>query len=331
MKHLNKLMIIPIIIGMIAGLTYLILDTTINNKKPDKNREELVEEDFYQQQEDNLGDEKQEDVAKVSEVEEEIEKNLTILELVKKEEKRINQKLEAATNIKLSEGLKYLLERLNHSSKNTKQENRLLESILEVAKEKMEDNKNKTKSDEIIIEINEEDLVKNQQKRSAKEEETKIEDSTSDTDDFFSWLNEDSNNQSILDDINEDSSEQDKDKERIDNNQALDEDDTDNEDKEQELKKQGDDSLESESQEDNSEDKEQLEIKNKLFLGVKDGYVAIYKGDSLEAKELVELRKDIPVKKLSEKDKKELLKGIEVANQEELLTVLEGLVSIINE
>jgi len=315
-------MIIPIIIGMIAGLTYLILDTTINIKKSEKNREELVEEDFYQQQED---------VAKVSEVEEEVGRNLTILELVKKEEKRINQKLQTATNIKLSEGLKYLLERLNHPSKDTKQENQLLESILEVAKEKMEDKKTEIKSDEIIIEINEEDLVKNQQKRSAKEEETKMGDSTSDTYDFFSWLNEDSDNQSILDGINEDSSELDEDKERIDNNQALNEDDTDNENKEQELKKPGDDSLESEIQENNSEDKEQLEIKNKLFLGVKDGYVAIYKGDSLEAKELVELRKDIPVKKLSEKDKKELLKGIEVANQEELLTVLEGLVSIINE
>ncbi|OCL25181.1 hypothetical protein U472_12485 [Orenia metallireducens] len=326
MKHLNKLMIIPIIIGMIAGLTYLLLDTTINNKKPDKNREELVEEDFYQQQEDNLGDEKQEDVAKVSEVEEEIGRNLTILELVKKEEKRINQKLQTATNIKLSEGLKYLLERLNHPSKNTKQDNRLLESILEVAKEKMEDKKNKTKSDEIIIEINEEDLVKNQQKRADKEEQAKGEGSTADADDFFSWLNEDSGNQSILDDINDNNSEKSEGKETIDNNQALDE-----EDKEQGLKEQGDDSLESESKEDDSEDKEQVKINNKVFLGVKDGYVAIYKGDSLEAKELLELRKDIPVKKLSEKDKKELLKGIEVASQEELLTVLEGLVSIINE
>jgi hypothetical protein len=319
-------MIIPIIIGMIAGLTYLLLDTTINNKKPDKNREELVEEDFYQQQEDNLGDEKQEDVAKVSEVEEEIGRNLTILELVKKEEKRINQKLQTATNIKLSEGLKYLLERLNHPSKNNKQDNRLLESILEVAKEKMEDKKNKTKSDEIIIEINEEDLVKNQQKRADKEEQAKGEDSTADADDFFSWLNEDSGNQSILDDINDNNSEKSEGKETIDNNQALDE-----EDKEQGLKEQGDDSLESESKEDDSEDKEQVKINNKVFLGVKDGYVAIYKGDSLEAKELLELRKDIPVKKLSEKDKKELLKGIEVASQEELLTVLEGLVSIINE
>lgn len=69
------------------------------------------------------------------------------------------------------------------------------------------------------------------------------------------------------------------------------------------------------------------EVEKKLFLGVKDGYVAIYKGDILGDKELVEVKEDISVEHLSEKDIKSLQAGLEVENEEELLRILEGFAS----
>ncbi len=76
---------------------------------------------------------------------------------------------------------------------------------------------------------------------------------------------------------------------------------------------------------------EDEKIEEKIFLSIKDGYVAIYKGNSLANKELQEIRKDISVNKLSEDDKKKLLEGIEIETEEELLSILEGFLGAVNE
>ncbi|AGB41774.1 hypothetical protein Halha_1861 [Halobacteroides halobius DSM 5150] len=69
------------------------------------------------------------------------------------------------------------------------------------------------------------------------------------------------------------------------------------------------------------------EIPDKLFLSLKDGYVAVYRGDILGKHEVVEIKKDIPVDQLSQQDVKALQMGIEVEDEEELLKYLEGFAS----
>ncbi|WP_408954837.1 BofC C-terminal domain-containing protein [Natroniella sp. ANB-PHB2] len=69
------------------------------------------------------------------------------------------------------------------------------------------------------------------------------------------------------------------------------------------------------------------DVEKKTFVGVKGGYVAIYKGDILGDKELVEVREDISIEHLSEEDVKSLQAGLEIENEEELLGILEGFAS----
>ena len=82
--------------------------------------------------------------------------------------------------------------------------------------------------------------------------------------------------------------------------------------------------------EDNNKLKAKEEISNKIFLSIKDGYVAIYEGDVLGNKKLLQVRKDIPLKSLSQEDVKKLQLGIEVKNKKELLSILEGFSSAKN-
>ncbi len=79
------------------------------------------------------------------------------------------------------------------------------------------------------------------------------------------------------------------------------------------------------------ENEEKENMGGKLYLGIKDGYVAIYKGDSLGEKKLQEVRRNIPVKDLVLEDKEELIKGIEVETEDQLLSILEGFVSAVDE
>ncbi|MGM0500973.1 MAG: BofC C-terminal domain-containing protein [Bacillota bacterium] len=67
-----------------------------------------------------------------------------------------------------------------------------------------------------------------------------------------------------------------------------------------------------------------------LFLGIKDGYVAIYRGDILEDAELVKVCKDILLKNLAQEDIKRLQLGIEIDSKEELFSILEGFSSAKN-
>jgi hypothetical protein len=100
----------------------------------------------------------------------------------------------------------------------------------------------------------------------------------------------------------------------------------------------GDDSSEQESKSEEEikvevdSGKKEFDVKSaeNLFLGIKDGYVAIYKGDILEESELVEVRKDIPLKSLAEEDIKKLQLGIEIENKTELFSILEGFLSAKN-
>ncbi|GAB6138305.1 BofC C-terminal domain-containing protein [Halanaerobaculum tunisiense] len=80
----------------------------------------------------------------------------------------------------------------------------------------------------------------------------------------------------------------------------------------------------SESEEDSSQES------NNLYLGIKDGYVAVYRGEVLGEHEVVEIRKDIRVEDLSQQDLKELQLGIKVESREEMLSYLEGLASATN-
>ncbi|MGM0368811.1 MAG: BofC C-terminal domain-containing protein [Bacillota bacterium] len=74
----------------------------------------------------------------------------------------------------------------------------------------------------------------------------------------------------------------------------------------------------------------ELQSAENLFLGIKDGYVAIYRGDILGEAELIEVRKDIPIKSLAEEDIKNLQLGIKVDNKTELFSILEGFLSAEN-
>ncbi|GAB6100286.1 hypothetical protein JCM16358_21650 [Halanaerocella petrolearia] len=82
------------------------------------------------------------------------------------------------------------------------------------------------------------------------------------------------------------------------------------------------------SSQDDSDSKRKLP--NKLYLGIKDGYVAVYRGEILGEHELVEVRKDIPTKDLSKEDIRALQLGIEVEDREEMLSYLEGFASVKN-
>jgi hypothetical protein len=65
---------------------------------------------------------------------------------------------------------------------------------------------------------------------------------------------------------------------------------------------------------------------NNMFVGIKDGYVAIYYGKPGAKAILKELTK-IPVAKIMQQDREELKQGLPVQSREELLRTLEGLQS----
>lgn len=98
------------------------------------------------------------------------------------------------------------------------------------------------------------------------------------------------------------------------------------------LKKQSKDTTENEkmssdTHKDNSKDIDFAE--GDIFLGIKDGYVVIYKGDILGQKKLLE-KSDILVKDLAKEDVKKLQLGIKIASKKELLSLLEGFSSAKN-
>ncbi|MCX7780425.1 MAG: BofC C-terminal domain-containing protein [Negativicutes bacterium] len=65
---------------------------------------------------------------------------------------------------------------------------------------------------------------------------------------------------------------------------------------------------------------------NNMFLGIKDGYIAIYYGKP-GPKAIVKEVTNIPVNKLMPQDVEELRRGLEVQSREELLRTLEGMQS----
>ena len=65
---------------------------------------------------------------------------------------------------------------------------------------------------------------------------------------------------------------------------------------------------------------------NNMFVGIKDGYVAIYYGKPGAKAILKEVTK-IPVAKIMQQDREELKQGLPVQSREELLRTLEGLQS----
>ena len=77
----------------------------------------------------------------------------------------------------------------------------------------------------------------------------------------------------------------------------------------------------------NQDDFKNKEMKKRLYLGIKDGYVAIYKGEVLEDNTLIEVKKNIPIESLPQQDVKNLQLGIEVDSREEMLGILEGFAS----
>lgn len=64
----------------------------------------------------------------------------------------------------------------------------------------------------------------------------------------------------------------------------------------------------------------------KYYLGIKDGYVAVYKKTPSTQATLKQLTK-IPIKSLPEQETKDLERGIQVQSEQELLEILEGLSS----
>lgn len=66
--------------------------------------------------------------------------------------------------------------------------------------------------------------------------------------------------------------------------------------------------------------------KPKLYLGIKNGYVAVFQEPPGPKAKLKQLTK-IPVKSLPEQEAKDLEKGIQVKSEEEMLEILEGLSS----
>lgn len=68
--------------------------------------------------------------------------------------------------------------------------------------------------------------------------------------------------------------------------------------------------------------------RNKMYLAIRDKKIAVFYGDvgSNQLKEII----DIDVSDLPEKEKEYLKKGIAVSSKEELLSVLDGLISSIN-
>ncbi|MCK8815961.1 BofC C-terminal domain-containing protein [Natroniella sulfidigena] len=88
-----------------------------------------------------------------------------------------------------------------------------------------------------------------------------------------------------------------------------------------------DDQFNEQLEEQDTEEKLEEEVEDKFFLGMKDGQVAVYKGDALEEKELVEVMEEIPLEHLSEEDIESLQVGLEVESEEELLRILEGFAS----
>ncbi|MBM7556268.1 BofC C-terminal domain-containing protein [Halanaerobacter jeridensis] len=66
-----------------------------------------------------------------------------------------------------------------------------------------------------------------------------------------------------------------------------------------------------------------------MFLGIKDGYVALYRGDVLGEQELLK-KTDILLKDLVQEDIKRLQTGIEIENRKELLSIIEGFSSAKN-
>lgn len=89
---------------------------------------------------------------------------------------------------------------------------------------------------------------------------------------------------------------------------------------------------EKQSTEQKQKDKLQAETieEGDIFLGIKDGCVAIYKGNILGEKKVLEVKKDIPLKNLSQEDIKRLQLGIKIKNKKELLSILEGFSSAEN-
>jgi len=64
----------------------------------------------------------------------------------------------------------------------------------------------------------------------------------------------------------------------------------------------------------------------KYYLGIKDGYVAVFKDPPGPKARLKQMSK-IPIKSLPEQEVKDLERGIQVKSEEELLEILEGLSS----
>jgi hypothetical protein len=65
---------------------------------------------------------------------------------------------------------------------------------------------------------------------------------------------------------------------------------------------------------------------NNMFLGIRDGYIAIYYGKP-GPKAIVKEVTNIPVNKLMPQDVEELRRGMEIKSREELLRTLEGMQS----
>ncbi|WP_018247768.1 BofC C-terminal domain-containing protein [Orenia marismortui] len=259
MKSLFKLWVIPIVIGLIAGLTYISLDSSLNSDKLKQLETSPPTEKNYKNEDSDKDNSKIKEKMRTA--------NNNIVDIIKKEEKKINRSLDKINNKKLLEGFEFIFNDLNQEIEEKKDTSLLIESLFDFSEGKLNFNQ-QTKapldSKKIIIEVKEDNLPK------SKEKDIDVK-----------------QKKEVIDDL-----------------------------------EMG--SIEVETKKDVNQEDKKKEIKNKIFLGVKDGYVAVYRGESLEENELEEIKKDIAVKNLSDKDKKDLIKGIEVDSQEELLSILEG-------
>jgi hypothetical protein len=73
------------------------------------------------------------------------------------------------------------------------------------------------------------------------------------------------------------------------------------------------------------------EHRDKMYLGVKDGVVAIFYGDLKDENKILKHKTNISVELLPKREINNLEQGIKVSSQNELLTLLEGLASIQDE
>ncbi|WP_027339915.1 BofC C-terminal domain-containing protein [Halonatronum saccharophilum] len=253
MKGSNKLILIPLFMGVIAGLTYLAMDSFLGfdlGEEKDYNSEilEFREKESLDQELDQKG----------SSI-----KSLNIVDIIKREEKRLNDKIKSIPDISLDGG--FVLDWFSEN-KELKEDNPFLDMNSKEVEEKLREGKDEGLDNDKIIEFGKDEYVGEGN--------------------FY-------------------------------HNKA----------KKAEEEKSGEGLMTLES----DKDEREVKVNKAFFLGIKDGYIAIYRGEILGEKELIELREDIPVDELSERDKENLMKGIEVEDREELLSMLEGFVSAIEE